>query len=81
MDLAPSALMGPLLMLLGYVGLGFIDAQRLKIDPRPIATLLVYLIAPLTIFRALMNGGPTLEYLVLTLAMFLLVSAMALAVR
>ncbi|MFI8751674.1 AEC family transporter [Vreelandella lionensis] len=81
MDLAPSALMGPLLMLLGYVGLGFIAAQRLKIDPRPIATLLVYLIAPLTIFRALMNGGPTLEYLVLTLAMFLLVSAMALAVR
>ena len=50
MDLAPSALMGPLLMLLGYVGLGFIAAQRLKIDTRPIATLLVYLIAPLTIF-------------------------------
>lgn len=81
MDLAPSALMGPLLMLLGFVGLGWIAAQRLKIDPRPIATLLVYLIAPLTIFRALMNGGPTAEYLLLTLALFILVSTMALAVR
>lgn len=81
MDLAPSALMGPLLMLLGYVGLGWIAAQRLAIDPRPIATLLVYLIAPLTIFRALMNGGPTVEYLLLTLALFILVSTMALAVR
>ncbi|MDX5978052.1 AEC family transporter [Vreelandella alkaliphila] len=81
MDLAPSALMGPLLMLLGFVGLGWIAAQRLKIDPRPIATLLVYLIAPLTIFRSLMNGGPTAEYLLLTLALFILVSTMALAVR
>ncbi|CAH1042618.1 AEC family transporter [Halomonas sp. TD01] len=81
MDLAPSALMGPLLMLLGFVGLGWIAAQRLKIDPRPIATLLVYLIAPLTIFRALMNGGPTAEYLLLTLALFILVSIMALTVR
>ncbi len=81
MDLAPSALMGPLLMLLGFVGLGWIAAQRLKIDPRPIATLLVYLIAPLTIFRALMNGGPTADYLLLTLALFILVSTMALAVR
>ncbi|KPQ19198.1 MULTISPECIES: AEC family transporter [unclassified Halomonas] len=81
MDLAPNALVGPLLMLLGFVGLGFIAAQRLKVDPRPIATLLVYLIAPLTIFRALMNGGPTAEYLVLTLALFMLVSVMALIVR
>lgn len=81
MDLAPSALMGPLLMLLGYVGLGFITAQRLKIDPRPIATLLVYIIAPLTIFRALMNGGPTPGYLVLSLALFILASTMALLIR
>lgn len=81
MDLAPSALMGPLLMLLGYVGLGWIAARRLAIDPRPIATLLVYLIAPLTIFRALMNGGPTAEYLLLTLGLFILVSSMALLVR
>ncbi|NGO89562.1 MAG: AEC family transporter [Halomonas sp.] len=81
MDLAPATLMGPLLMLLGYVGLGFLAAQRLKIDPRPIATLLVYLIAPLTIFRSLMNGGPTAAYLTLSLAMFLLVSAMALLVH
>ena len=71
MDLAPSALMGPLLMLFGYVRPGFIVAQRLTIDPPPIATLLVSLIGPLTIFRALMNGGPTAVYLVLTLAWFL----------
>ncbi|MEA2120473.1 AEC family transporter [Halovibrio sp. HP20-50] len=81
MDLTPSALMGPLLMLLGYVGLGWVAARRLAIDPRPIATLLVYLIAPLTIFRALMNGGPTAEYLLLTLGLFILVSSMALLVR
>ncbi|MGM0544756.1 MAG: AEC family transporter [Pseudomonadota bacterium] len=81
MDLAPEALMGPLLMLLGFVGLGWIAAQRLKIDPRPIATLLVYLIVPLTIFRALMEGRPSIDYLALTLAMFLLVSLMALGVR
>lgn len=80
MELSPSALMGPLLMLLSFVGLGWIAAQRLKIDPRPIATLLVYLIAPLTIFRALMNGDPTAEYLVLTLALFVLVSGIALCV-
>ncbi|HCR98576.1 MULTISPECIES: AEC family transporter [Halomonas] len=81
MELSPSALIGPLLMLLSFVGLGWIAAQRLKIDPRPIATLLVYLIAPLTIFRALMNGGPTPEYLVLTLSLFVLVSLLALLVQ
>ena len=42
MDLAPAALVGPLLMLLSYVALGWLAAQRLKLDPRPIATLLVY---------------------------------------
>lgn len=80
MDLAPSALMGPLFMLLGFVGLGWIAAQRLSIDPRPIATLLVYLIVPLTIFRALMDGRPSAAYLALTLALFVLVSLMALVV-
>ncbi|MGO2392990.1 AEC family transporter [Halomonas sp. AOP12-C2-37] len=81
MDLAPEALAGPLLMLLSYVGLGWIAAQRLKLDPRPIATLLVYLIAPFTIFRALMNGGSTPNYLLLTLALFILSSLMALIVH
>ena len=57
MDLAPSALMGPLLMLLGYVGLGFIAAQRLNIDPRPIATLLVYLIALLLLVCVIAFGS------------------------
>jgi len=77
MDIAPAALVGPLLMLLSYVALGWLAAQRLKLDPRPIATLLVYLIAPFTIFRALMNGGPTPDYLLLTLALFILASLMA----
>lgn len=81
MDLAPAALVGPLLMLLSYVALGWLAAQRLKLDPRPIATLLVYLIAPFTIFRALMNGGPTPDYLLLTLALFILASLMALVVQ
>ena len=81
MDLAPGALVGPLLMLLSYVGLGWLAAQRLKLDPRPIATLLVYLIAPFTIFRALMNGGPTPNYLLLTLALFILASLMAMVVQ
>lgn len=81
MDLAPGALVVPLLMLLSFVGLGWLAAQRLKLDPRPIATLLVYLIAPFTIFRALMNGGPTPHYLLLTLALFILASLMALIVQ
>ena len=81
MDIAPAALVGPLLMLLSYVALGWLAAQRLKLDPRPIATLLVYLIAPFTIFRALMNGGPTPDYLLLTLALFILASLMALVVQ
>lgn len=78
--LAASALTGPLLMLLSFVGLGWIAAQWLRIDPRPIATLLVYLIAPFTFFRALMNGGPTPDYLLLTLVLFITSSAIAVLV-
>lgn len=81
MDLAPETLLVPLLMLLSYIGLGFIAAQRLTVDPRPIATLLIYLVAPLTVFHALMTGEPTAGHLLLTVAMFLLVSGMALTVR
>ncbi len=81
MDLAPGTLIGPLLMLLSYVGLDWLAARWLKLDPRPIATLLVYMIAPFTVFRALMNGGPTPDYLLLTLALFILASLMALAVQ
>ena len=80
-NLAAGALTGPLLMLLSFVGLGWIAARGLTIDPQPIATLLVYLIAPLTFFRALMNGGPTPDYLLLTLILFITSSAIALSVR
>ncbi|MCB8890738.1 AEC family transporter [Vreelandella malpeensis] len=81
MDLSPTTLLGPLLTLLSFVALGFIAARRLAVDPRPIATLLVYVIAPLTVFRSLMNGEPTANYLVLTLLLFLLTSAVALTVN
>ncbi|MYL25075.1 AEC family transporter [Halomonas alkaliantarctica] len=80
-NLAATTLTGPLLMLLAYVGLGWLAAQTLRVDPRPIATLLVYLVAPLTFFRALMAGGPTPDYLLLTLILFMVSSAIALSVR
>ncbi len=79
--LDPSALMGPLWTLLAYVALGWLAARRLAIDPRPIATLLIYLIAPLTFFRGLTLGGPTPGYLLLTLATFLVASLLAVAVH
>ncbi|MGQ7246560.1 AEC family transporter [Halomonas sp. V046] len=81
MALDPSALMGPLWTLLAFVGLGVLAARRLRIDPRPIATLLIYLIAPLTFFRALVLGGPTPDYLALTAALFVTASLVALAVN
>ncbi|WP_447894811.1 AEC family transporter [Vreelandella sp. GE22] len=81
MDLSSATLMGPLLTLLGFIALGFIAARRLQVNPQPIATLLVYVIAPLTIFRALMNGEPTIDYLGLTLALFILTSTIALLVN
>ncbi|MCG6663496.1 AEC family transporter [Halomonas kenyensis] len=73
----PGALLGPLWTLLAFVGLGWLAARRLAIDPRPIATLLIYIIAPLTFFRGLLLGGPTPQYLLLTLALFLLASLVA----
>ncbi|HSP57939.1 MAG TPA: AEC family transporter [Halomonas sp.] len=76
-----ATLLGPLWMLLAFVGLGWLAARRLAIDPRPIATLLVYLIAPLTFFRALVLGGPTPAYLLLTAVLFLLASLVALIVQ
>ncbi|MGM0636727.1 MAG: AEC family transporter [Pseudomonadota bacterium] len=79
--LDPTTLMGPLWMLLAYVALGWLAARRLAIDPRPIATLLIYLVAPLTFFRALTLGGPTPDYLLLTLAAFLVASLLAVAVH
>ncbi|MCS2611239.1 AEC family transporter [Halomonas dongshanensis] len=81
MSISPAALLAPLLMLLGYVGLGWLAARRLKIDPRPIATLLIYMVAPFTIFRALMNGGANPGYLLLTFSAFVVASLMALAVK
>ncbi|CAM4081957.1 AEC family transporter [Vreelandella rituensis] len=79
--LNPATLTGPLLMLLSFVGLGWLAARRLAVDPRPIATLLIYLVAPLTFFRALMQGGPTADYLLLTLALFVLSSLISLVVH
>ncbi|SDL47323.1 hypothetical protein SAMN05661010_01725 [Modicisalibacter muralis] len=70
----------PLWMLLTFVGLGWICARRLAVDPRPIATLLIYIIAPLTFFRGLVLGGPSVDYLLLTAALFALASAICLAV-
>ncbi|WP_262489096.1 AEC family transporter [Halomonas sp. ANAO-440] len=77
----PGALMGPLWTLLAFVGLGWLAARHLAVDPRPIATLLIYLIAPLTFFRGLTLGGPTPGYLLLTLALFALASLMAILVN
>ncbi|WP_372609703.1 AEC family transporter [Halomonas sp.] len=74
----PDTLMGPLWTLLAFVALGWLASRRLAIDPRPIATLLIYLIAPLTFFRALTLGGPTPSYLLLTLALFTASSLVAL---
>ncbi|MDN3520323.1 AEC family transporter [Halomonas ramblicola] len=76
----PGALMGPLWTLLAYVALGWLAARRLAVDPRPVATLLIYLIAPLTFFRALILGGPTPDYLLLTLATFATASLLAMVV-
>lgn len=70
----------PLWMLLAFVGLGWLCARRLAVDPRPIATLLIYIIAPLTFFRGLTLGGPTLADLSLTAALFLLASSLCLVV-
>ncbi|WP_163558941.1 AEC family transporter [Halomonas sp. NO4] len=77
----PATLMGPLWTLLAFVGLGWLAARRLAVDPRPIATLLIYLIAPLTFFRGLLLGGPTPGYLLLTAALFATASLLALLVN
>ncbi|MDR5902683.1 AEC family transporter [Halomonas icarae] len=77
----PGALMGPLWILLSYVALGWLAARRLAVDPRPIATLLIYLVAPLTFFRGLVQGGPTPSYLLLSLAAFITASLLALLVH
>ena len=73
----PGTLLGPLWTLLSFIGLGWLAARRLSIDPRPVATLLIYIIAPVTFFRGLLLGGPTLNYLLLTLTFFLLASLIA----
>jgi len=73
----PGTLLSPLWTLLSFIGLGWLAARRLAIDPRPVATLLIYIIAPVTFFRGLLLGGPTLNYLLLTLTFFLLASLIA----
>ncbi|PMR77135.1 AEC family transporter [Billgrantia endophytica] len=75
-----ATLLAPLWMLLAFVGLGWLCARPLAIDPRPIATLLIYIIAPLTFFRGLTLGGPTPSHLLLTLGLFLVASLLAIAV-
>lgn len=77
----PGTLMGPLWTLLAYILLGWLAARRLAVDPRPIATLLIYLVAPLTFFRGLVLGGPTPSYLLLTLAAFLTASLLAVSMH
>lgn len=77
----PGALLGPLWTLLAFVGLGWLTTRRLAIDPRPIGTLLIYIIAPLTFFRGLTLGGPTPGYLLLTLGLFVTASLVAIAVN
>jgi len=77
----PATLMGPLWTLLAYIGLGWLAARRLAVDPRPVATLLIYLVAPLTFFHGLVQGGPTPDYLLLTAALFALASLVALGVH
>lgn len=79
LDLGGS-LLAPLWMLLAFVGLGMLCARRLSLDPRPIASLLIYVIAPVTIFRGLVLGGPTPTYLLLTLGVFLAAGLMCLLV-
>lgn len=81
MTLDPSTLLGPLWTLLAYVALGIFTARRLAVDPRPIATLLIYLIAPLTFFRGLVLGGPTPAYLLITVALFITACGVALLVN
>jgi len=79
--LDPGTLMGPLWTLLAYIGLGWLAARWLVVDPRPVATLLIYLVAPLTFFRGLILGGPTPAYLLLTLALFAVASLIAVIVH
>lgn len=76
-----AALLTPLWMLLGYIGLGVICGRWLALEARPIATLLIYLIAPLTFFRGLTLGGPTPGYLLLTLGLFVTASLIAIIVN
>ncbi|WP_110676800.1 AEC family transporter [Salinicola sp. RZ23] len=68
-------------MLLAFVALGWVAARRLKLDPRPIATLLIYLISPLTFFNALTQGQPSIDKLALTFGVLLLSSLLCLAVN
>lgn len=81
MTLDPSTLLGPLWTLLAYVILGIFTTRKLAVDPRPIATLLIYLIAPLTFFRGLVLGGPTPAYLLITAALFATACCVALLVN
>lgn len=78
---AQADLTQPLWMLLAFVGLGWLVARRLGIDPRPIATLLIYVIAPLTFFRGLVEGDPGPADLLLTAALFSLASLIAVTVH
>lgn len=75
-----ATLLAPLWMLLAFVGLGVLCARGLSLDPRPIASLLIYVIAPVTVFRGLVLGGPTPAYLLLTLGVFVTSSVMCLIV-
>lgn len=68
-------------MLLFFVALGWLAARRLRVDPRPIATLLVYIISPLTFFHGLTQGQPSADKLVLTASVLLLATCLCVVVN
>jgi len=68
-------------MLLIFVALGWVAGRLLKVDPRPIATLLVYIISPLTFFHGLTQGQPSADKLVLTGSVWLLAAVLCLIVN
>jgi len=63
--------------LIGITLLGFAAGRKLKIDPKGIASLLIYVISPFVIFLLIMNSSAQLSYLYFTLVTFLFGCVMA----
>lgn len=79
--MAAASLSQSLWMLLSFVALGWMASRHLRVDPRPIATLLIYIISPLTFFRGLTQGQPSADKLVLTGSVLLLATFLCLTVN